>query len=85
MGAAQKAIGRSRGRPMTWKAPMRCCPAQTVIADKAYDAQGRVIEPLQKVDKAVVIPSIDTRRHLRDYGRYPYKARHLIENFFAKL
>jgi transposase len=59
--------------------------AQTVIADKAYDAQARVVEPLAQAGKTVVIPSIRTRKQPRDYDRHLYKARHLIENFFARL
>ncbi|MBC7238162.1 MAG: IS5 family transposase [Chloroflexi bacterium] len=60
-------------------------PAQTVIADKAYDAQARLIEPLLNKGKAVVIPSRVTNRQPREYDRELYKARHLIENFFARL
>ena len=60
-------------------------PAAMVIADKAYDAQARVIEPLQLAGKAVVIAPISSRRHQRSYDRHLYKARHLIENFFARL
>ena len=59
--------------------------AQMVIADKAYDAQQRVVDPLLKAGKAVVIPSIRTRAVQREYDRHLYKARHLIENFFARL
>jgi transposase len=57
----------------------------TVIADKAYDAQERMIEPLQIAGKAVVIPCRKTRKHQRGHDRHLYKARHLIENFFARL
>ena len=60
-------------------------PADTVIADKAYDAQARVIEPLVRAGKAVVIPPISTRKDQRSYDRHLYRARHLIENFFARL
>ena len=60
-------------------------PGSTVIADKAYDAQKRVVEPLQKAGKAVVIPPRSTNEHRRSYDRHLYKARHLIENFFARL
>jgi transposase len=56
-----------------------------VIADKAYDAQARVIAPLHKAGKAVVIPCLSTRRKQRSLERHLYKARHLIENFFARL
>ena len=59
--------------------------ADAVLADKAYDAQTRVIEPLLKAGKTVVIPPRGTRKDQRDYDRHLYKARHLIENFFAKL
>jgi transposase len=43
--------------------------AAMVIADKAYDAQARVIEPLQLAGKAVVIPPISSRKHQRSYDR----------------
>ena len=59
--------------------------AQTVIADKAYDAQARVIDPLLQAGKAVVIPSRSTNKQPREYDKALYKARHVIENFFAKL
>lgn len=59
--------------------------ADAVIADKAYDAQVRVIEPLQRVGKQVVIPSRSTCKAPRDHDRHLYQARHLIENFFARL
>lgn len=60
--------------------------AQTVIADKAYDAYERVIEPLLDAGKQVVIPQRGTnRKEPRGYDSHLYKARHLIENFFAKL
>ena len=56
-----------------------------MIAHKAYDAQARVIEPLHNAGKAVVIPSTRSRHERREYDRYLYKARHLIENFCARL
>ena len=59
--------------------------ADMVIADKAYDARARVVEPLIQAGKAAVIPSQRTRAHQRRYDRHLYKARHLIENFFARL
>ena len=59
--------------------------AGCIIADKAYDAQARVTEPLLKAGKAVVIASKASRRHQRSCDRHLYKARHLIENFFARL
>lgn len=59
--------------------------AQAVIADKAYDAHDRVVKPLLRQGKQVVIPSIRTRKSQREYDRHIYKERHLIENFFARL
>jgi transposase len=60
-------------------------PAATVIADKAYDAQERVIDPLCAADKTVVIPSKRCRKQPRDYDKHLYRSRHLIEQFFNKL
>jgi transposase len=59
--------------------------AQAVIADKAYDANERMIVPLQNTGKGIVIPSKCCRKQPREYDRHLYQARHLIENFFNKL
>jgi transposase len=59
--------------------------ADTPIADKGYDADQRVLEKLEKAGKTAVIPPKANRKQQRDYDKYLYKARHLIENFFAKL
>jgi transposase len=59
--------------------------ADTRIADKAFDADERVIEPLRKAGKTIVIPSKSNRTVKRSYDEEFYKARHLIENFFARL
>ncbi len=59
--------------------------ADGLLADKAYDADDRVIAPLTKSGKLVVIPPKSNRRRLRDFDREIYKARHLIENFFCRL
>lgn len=59
--------------------------AETVIADKAFDADERVIEPLQQAGKTIVIPPKSNRTVPRAYDENLYKARHLIENFFARL
>ena len=56
-----------------------------LLADKAYDAQERVIDPLEKAAVTVVIPPKANRLQPRPYDTHLYKARHLIENFFAKL
>ena len=59
--------------------------AETLIADKAFDADERVLEPLAAAGKTAVIPPKGNRRSPRSFDRDLYKARHLIENFFAKL
>ncbi len=59
--------------------------AETRIADKAFDADPRVLEPLAEAGKTAVIPPRKTRKTPRALDKDLYKARHLIENFFAKL
>ena len=59
--------------------------ASTVIADRGYDAEARVLAPLRAAGKAAVIPPRRNRREQRDYDRELYAARHLIEDFFCKL
>ena len=59
--------------------------ADTLIADKAFDADTRVREPLMASGKTAVIPPRTNRSSPRDYDRELYAARHLIENFFAKI
>lgn len=55
------------------------------LADKAYDAQERVLDLLKKAGVQGVIPPKKNRKEPRAYDEDMYKARHLIENFFAKL
>lgn len=59
--------------------------ADTVLADKGYDADERVIDPLRAAGKEAVIPPKRHRNEPRTYDKELYKARHLIENFFCKL
>src|SRR4051795_2551575 len=59
--------------------------AETLIADKAFDADQRVLAPLAEAGKTAVIPPRKTRTTPRAFDTDLYKARHLIENFFAKL
>jgi transposase len=59
--------------------------ANTLIADKAFDADERVIEPLAAARKTGVIPSKSNRKQPGKFDRHLYTARHLIESFFAKL
>ncbi|AOX04104.1 IS5 family transposase [Moorena producens PAL-8-15-08-1] len=55
------------------------------MADKGYDADQRVIERLKQQGKVAVIPPKRNRTIAREYDKHLYKARHLIENFFARL
>jgi transposase len=59
--------------------------ADILLADKGFDADERVLIPLQEAGKIAVIPPKSNRKIQREYDRDLYKARHLIENFFAKL
>ncbi len=59
--------------------------AATVIADKGYDAEARVLAPLREAGKSAVIPPKRNRNVRREYDRALYEARHLIENFFCRL
>jgi transposase len=59
--------------------------ADALIADKAFDADSRVREPLARAGRIAVIPPRSNRATPRNFDRHTYKARHLIENFFAKL
>ena len=64
---------------------MPALEAQTILADKGYDADERVILPLREAGKEIVIPPKKNRKEQRDYDKELYKARHLIENFFCRL
>jgi transposase len=59
--------------------------ADLLIADRAFDADKRVLQPLAAVGKSAVIPPRPNRVTPRKFDRDLYKARHLIENFFCKL
>ena len=59
--------------------------AAIVIADKGYDADARVLQPLAQAGKTAVIPPKANRKEQRACGQDHYKARHRIENFFCRL
>ena len=59
--------------------------ADLLIADRAFDADSRVLEPLAAAGKSAVIPPRPNRVAPREFDRELYKRRHLIENFFCKL
>jgi hypothetical protein len=49
-----------------------------VIADKAYDADERVIRPLAKAGRRAVIPLRRNRTTAREFDKHLHQARHLI-------
>jgi transposase len=59
--------------------------ANLLIADRAFDADSRVLDALAAAGKSAVIPPRPNRLMGRDFDRELYKQRHLIENFFCKL
>lgn len=59
--------------------------ADAVLADKAYDADARMRDKLKDKGCIAVIPPKKNRVNPAKYDKNLYKARHLIENFFAKL
>ncbi len=58
---------------------------EALLADKAYDAQERVIDKLNERNIIPVIPSKANKKEPREYDKHIYKERHLIETFFQKL
>jgi transposase len=59
--------------------------APSVIADQGYEAEERVLQPLQQAGKTAVIPPRANRKVQRVYDQDLYPARHRIENFFCQL
>lgn len=59
--------------------------AEALLADKAFDADARVLDKLAEKGVEAVIPPKLNRKEPREYDKDLYKARHLIENFFARL
>jgi transposase len=54
---------------------------QQVFEALASDADERVIKKLEKQGKTSVIPPKKNRNEQREYNKFLYQARHLIENF----
>src|SRR5512144_412655 len=59
-------------------------PVDAVVADKSYDADAFVATVTAR-GAVAVIPPRKNRQQLREYDRYIYKERHLIECFFGKI
>lgn len=58
---------------------------EKLLADRAYDADNRVLNVLSDMGVEAVIPSKKNRIVQRVIDKDLYKDRHLIENLFAKL
>jgi transposase len=59
--------------------------AEALLADKAYDADERLLVPSHNAGMTAVIPSKSSRIIQRNYDKDLYEVCHLIENFFCKL
>jgi transposase len=57
---------------------------QVVIADKGYDADA-LVESIRQAGAEAVIPPRSHRLNPRTYDQHRYRARHLVENLFARL
>jgi Transposase and inactivated derivatives len=58
--------------------------AQWLLADKGYDSN-EIIEKAISQGMNVVIPPKRNRRDQREYDKYLYRLRHLVENAFLHL
>ena len=58
--------------------------ADYLIADKGYDTD-EIVELARDSNMGVVIPPKKNRREQREYDKYLYRQRHLVENAFLKL
>ena len=58
--------------------------AENLLADRGYDTS-EIISYAIAAEMNVVIPPKKNRKEQRDYDRYLYKVRHLVENAFLWL
>lgn len=63
---------------------IRGLPFDSLLADKAFDADW-LLEELDERGTSAVIPPKSNRKYQRDYDKEVYKWRHLVENYFAKI
>jgi len=59
-------------------------PAEYLLADRGYDSDD-IINQAIKQGMTPVIPPKKNRKKQREYDRYLYKLRHLVENAFLHL
>jgi transposase len=65
--------------------PVLARQPRALLADKAYDADARVLDRLSAEGIEAVIPSRKGRLRPRTIDLHLYARRHLIENFFGRL
>ena len=58
--------------------------AEYLLADRGYDTN-EIVESALQAGMKVVIPPKRNRKHQREYDKYLYKIRHLVENAFLHL
>jgi transposase len=58
--------------------------AAVLLADRGYDTD-EIVSMAAKAGMDVVIPSKKNRKEQREYDKYLYKLRHLVENAFLML
>ena len=58
--------------------------AEWLLADRGYDSN-EIIQKAISQNMKVVIPPKKNRKEQRDYDKYLYKLRHLVENAFLHL
>jgi transposase len=58
--------------------------AEYLLADKGYDSD-EIVEFAKKSGMIPVIPPRKNRKVRRDYDKYPYKIRRLVESAFLKM
>jgi len=58
--------------------------AQYLLADRGYDSDA-IVEAARQANMDPVIPPRKNRTVQREYDKYIYRQRHLVENAFLKL
>ena len=58
--------------------------AEAVIADKGYDSN-EIVDMVERSGAEAVIPPRKHRKRPRDYDRFLYKLRHLVENAIGRM
>jgi len=58
--------------------------AEYLLADKVYDTD-KIIQAARRAGMEIVIPPKSNRKVKREYDKYLYRLRHLVENAFLML